>query len=310
MLVFNRPDLTRRVFERVREAQPNKLFIAADGPRQDRPGEYQLCKEVRAIVQEVDWECDVYTLFRAENLGLKEAVSSAITWFFDQIEEGIILEDDCLPDPTFFPFCAELLNRYRNDERIMVISGNNFQNGHLSSHISYYFSVYNHIWGWATWRRAWQHYDGDLTQWPQLCKTEWLIQWLGDRQGGQYWQQIFDKVYKRQINSWDYPWTYSCWVQHGLTILPNANLVSNIGFDERGTHTHGKENPAANLPVQSINFPLIHPKGMMRNYNADRYTTEQYFVMRLPPPRWQQLGYMMRKRLRIMFNALLLQRAA
>lgn len=288
-LIFNRPDLTKQVFECIREAHPAQLFIAADGPRADRPGEADLCAQTRAVVKTIDWECKVHTLFRDHNLGCKMAVSSAITWFFDHVEEGIILEDDCLPHPSFFSFCRELLERYRDDERIMAISGNNFQPAHSTSPYSYYFSIYNHIWGWASWRRAWQHYDGDFRRWPHLRDSSFLKNLHKNGSAVNYWQSIFDKAYAGQIDSWGYPWTYSCWVQNGLTILPKVNLVTNIGFDERATHTKDQYAKVANLETKPIEFPLRHPSSTVANHQADRYTTMHHFGIHPPTPLWRRI---------------------
>lgn len=290
-LIFNRPDLTQQVFEQIRQASPEQLFIAADGPRADRLGEAALCAEARSIVDKVDWPCEAHTLFRDQNLGCKMAVSGAITWFFEHVEEGIVLEDDCLPHPTFFRYCAELLNRFEDDERIMVISGNNFQEYKIKSRYSYYFSIYNHVWGWASWRRAWMHYDSQLTHWPQLRDNNWLSDIFHESASVKYWRRIFNDVHAGLINNtWDYPWTYSCWVQNGLTILPSVNLVSNIGFDSRGTHTQNGTSRLSNLPMQAMPFPLIHPKQVKRNYQADQYTAQKIFGVRPTVPRWKRLS--------------------
>jgi len=288
-LVFNRPDLTVRVFQEIRAARPDRLFIAADGPRADRSDDEGLCIETRSIVTQIDWPCEVHTLFRDKNLGCKRAVSSAITWFFQHVEEGIILEDDCLPVNSFFGFCAELLKRYRMEERIMMISGDNFVPRSRLPDYSYRFSIHAHIWGWATWRRAWEHYDDNLQDWPRLRSTSWLIEWLGDKAAAAYWRAIFDQVYAKQIDTWDYPWTYSCWVQRGFTVLPTVNLVSNIGFDERATHTVDSKSDSANLRRDSITFPLRHPTVLAPNINADQYTTRHHFGVSFTVPAWGRL---------------------
>lgn len=273
LLIFNRPNLTQKVFQQIRQARPRQLFIAADGPRYNVPEDKELCAQARQIVDMVDWECQIHTLFRDTNLGCKRAVSSAIDWFFEHIEAGIILEDDCLPHPTFFRFCAELLNRYRDDERIMVISGTNFLLGRRFTPYSYYFSRYNGIWGWATWRRAWQHYDSEMKQWPTLRSTSWLLDIHGDRVIATYWRNIFDRTYAGKIDSWGYQWLFSCWAQNGLAIHPEeVNLVSNIGFGKAATHTKGNESRVANLPVAAMQFPLRHPSFVVRCREADSLT--------------------------------------
>jgi hypothetical protein len=284
LIIFNRPDVTKRVMSRVQEVQPSRLFVAADGPRPDHPEDHRLCEEARTVAGQITWECDVRTLFRDQNIGLKQAVSSAITWFFEHVDSGIILEDDCVPHFTFFRYCAELLDRYQHDERIMGISGNDFQPEGHGLLASYYFSAFPHCWGWATWKRAWTHYDGSLQQWPTLRDTKWLNGWLGSGDEVEYWTSIFDRVYRNEIDSWAYPWTYSCWVQHGLTILPKDNLVSNIGFDERATHTKNPDSEAADMPVRPLEFPLEHPASIVRHYQADRYTSKHHYRVAKPRP--------------------------
>jgi len=167
-LIFNRPDTTQKVFNAIRKAKPKQFFIAADGSPPDREGEIEKCQKSRKIATSVDWDCEVKTLFRDKNLGCKIAISSAIDWFFENVEEGIILEDDCLPHQSFFWFCQELLEYYRNDTRIMHISGDNFQFGRKRGEGSYYFSKYSHVWGWATWRRAWKCFDINMKSFEEF----------------------------------------------------------------------------------------------------------------------------------------------
>lgn len=267
-LIFNRPDETERALHRIREARPQRLYVAADGPRLDRPEEPGKCEQVREIATRVDWDCELKTLFREENLGCRKAVSGAIDWFYENEEAGIILEDDCLASQSFFFFCQELLDRYRNDNRIMVVSGNNFQFGKKRTDCSYYFSRYNHCWGWATWRRAWRFYDAAMSHWPRVRDEGYLEDVLSDQSLVKYWTRIFDIAYRGEVDSWAYRWTFSCWIQNGLSILPNVNLVSNIGFGDTGTHTKG-DHPVANLPTENVSFPLKHPPVMIRDNEAD-----------------------------------------
>ena len=226
----------------------------------------------------VDWDCEVKTLFSDKNLGCKVAVSRAIDWFFEHVEEGIILEDDCLPHPTFFRFCEELLNKYRDDERIGQISGDNFQFGKKRTEYSYYFSRYTLIWGWATWRRAWKNYDVDMKSWPEIHDNGWLQDWLGNKKLVHYWMRIFEMTYQGEINTWDYQWTFTCWIRNCLTILPNVNLISNIGFSAGGTHTSCKNDKSANIPVEAMEFPLRHPPFMSRDSSSDKLTEKRYLV--------------------------------
>jgi len=280
--IFNRPYTTEKAFEAIRQAKPTKLLVVADGPRADRPGEVEKCAAARAIIDRVDWDCEVLKNYSDVNQGCKLRVSSGLDWIFDTVEEAIILEDDCLPHPAFFRFCEELLEKYRGDKRIAMISGVNFQFGRKRTSYSYYFSRYTHIWGWASWRRAWEYYDVTMKLWPTIKEGGWLQDILGNFQTSKYWGNIFQSVYDGKINTWDYQWTFACWVQCGLSILPNVNLVSNIGFGINSTHTKG-QSKFANMPVEPITFPLLHPPYVLRDAMADAYTeNDQFTVQPLP----------------------------
>jgi len=271
-LIFKRPDTTEKVFEAIREAKPPKLLVVADGPRAASIGEAQKCAATRAIIDRVDWDCEVLTNYADANMGCKKRVSSGLDWVFNTVEEAIILEDDCWPQPTFFRFCEELLDKYRDDERIMVVAGNNFQYGRKRTSDSYYFSRYNHCWGWASWRRAWQHYDNDMRLWPIVRDGGWLNDFLSDSVSVKFWTQTFQDTYEGKINSWAYNWTFTCWIHNGLTILPQVNLISNIGHVAEATHTQNKASKFANMPVEAVDFPLQHPPFMMRDEKADSFT--------------------------------------
>lgn len=279
LLIFNRPDTTKKVFEVIRQVMPPKLLVVADGPRAERMGEQEKCAAARAVIEQVDWTCEVLTNYSDINLGCKQRVSSGLDWVFERVEEAIILEDDCLPHPTFFRFCEELLEYYRYDTRIMAISGNNFQFGRKRTEYSYYFSRYNHCWGWASWRRAWQYYDVDMKLWSQIKEKNWLKDILYDSQAEDYWLKRFDFTYDNLINSWAYRWTFACWIQSGLSILPNINLVSNIGFSSEGTHTV-KPNKFANIPSEAMPFPIQHPPFVIRDSEADAFTQRNHFSNR------------------------------
>lgn len=271
-LVFNRPDTTKQTFQLIRKARPFRLYVAADGPRSENEGEVAKIEEVRRIATAVDWDCEVMTLFCDNNLGCKMAVSGAITWFFEHEEEGIILEDDCVVDPSFFPYCESLLAKYRHDTRIMAISGDNFQKTQCRDGFSYYFSRYPHCWGWATWKRAWRLFDRDLVTWPGVKEKDLLYDiGAGNEHFVAYWRDIFDQCHAGRIDSWAYPWTYSCWIQRGLTVLPAVNLVSNIGFSSEATHTN-ENSPHARLPRHRLQLPLSHPPCLVRDFHADSYT--------------------------------------
>lgn len=256
-IIFNRPETTKKVFEVIRQAKPKKLFIAADGPRDSKPNEKELCEKVKKIATQIDWDCEVKTLFREKNLGCGKAVSSAITWFFENVEEGIILEDDCLPDLSFFKFCSELLDKHRLDEKVFMISGDNFLPESLRLKESYYFSKFAHIWGWATWRRAWKKYDFQMKDFPIFLSQKKITEIWKDRNTQKYWLEKFNEVYKHKIDTWDYQWVYTIWKNNGFSIAPNVNLISNIGFGIEGTHTLNKNDSSANLNTNKIGFPLI-----------------------------------------------------
>ena len=295
ILAFNRPNTTARVFEALRAVRPAQIFFAVDGPRQEKPDDAGRVARVRELTATVDWQSDVQTLFRPRNLGCKHAVSQAITWFFEHVDEGVVMEDDCVPHPSFFPFARELLERYRDDERVMAISADNFLRGARKTQYSYYFSRYLHIWGWATWRRAWRHYDHAMRQWPQLRDSGWLTDLLGDRAAASYWTQIFDETYGERNMSWGYRWMFSAWRQSGLSINPSVNLVSNIGFGDSATHAVQHDNPLAALPVQPMEFPLRHPPEVIRDKEADRYTQRNLFSA---PSRWRSVARRVRNLLR------------
>lgn len=287
-LIFNRPDTTEQVFEEIRRVKPPKLLVVADGPRQDRTSEVEKCAAARAVIDRVDWPCEVLTNYSDVNLGCRRRVSSGLNWVFDTVEEAIILEDDCLPHSTFFRFCEELLEKYRDDERIALIAGTNYQFGRKRTNFSYYFSRYNHIWGWASWRRAWKDYDVEMNSWPEVRDGEWLYDLLGE-DVARYWMANFERAYTGKIDTWDYQWTFACWIHNGLSILPNVNLVSNIGFGEEATHTKNSESKVANLPMEEMGFPLIHPNFVIRDARADDFTHNLVFKQSTNAQRLLQL---------------------
>src|SRR6266516_3000821 len=242
-IIFNRPRHTRETFAAIRNQQPCKLFIIADGPRLDHPTDSERCQEVREIVEEIDWPCEVFWNFSDSNLGCKQRVITGLDWVFSQVERAIILEDDILPNEDFFGFCEELLELYENDDRVFCITGNNFQDGQHRGRAedSYYFSRYIHVWGWATWRSAWLHNNTSLSFWPEWKKTKEWRRKFDDYNERRHWKQIFDKMFNNAIDTWDYHWTASVWFRGGLTVTPNINLVTNIGFGPDATHTIEQE---------------------------------------------------------------------
>lgn len=279
--IFNRPDTTERVFAEIAKARPPKLLVVADGPRPGRPGEEEKCAAARALIERVDWDCQVLKHYAEANLGLGSRMASGLDWIFRLVDEAVILEDDCLPHPTFFRFCQELLERYRDDKRVMTVSGNNFQFGRRRSQYSYYFSRYPFTWGWATWRRAWQFYAFKITGWPRLQQAGWLEDFLVDRRAVKYWENIFNLVFKGQMDTWDYQWILCCWLQKGLSLIPNVNLVSNLGFRPDGTHTKDCGSIFANMKLTEMVFPLRHPSVMIRDKLADSLTQNAFYHPRI-----------------------------
>ncbi|APD50324.1 nucleotide-diphospho-sugar transferase [Francisella hispaniensis] len=266
-LVFNRLDTTKQVFEAIRQAKPPKLYVASDGARKSKEGETEKVQKVRDyIMSNIDWNCEVKTLFRDENLGCKYAVSGAINWFFENEEMGIILEDDCLPSQSFFWFCEELLEIYKNDTRVWHIGGTNPIDKELTSN-EYYFSKYNRIWGWASWRRAWIHYDVDIGIWPKIKREKILFDILEQKEA-KIFEKIFDNVYEGKVETWDYQW-FLIRLLNAKAIIPNANLISNLGFGEEATHTTDEENYLANLARGEMSFPLVKKSIMVIDHKKD-----------------------------------------
>jgi len=277
LVVFNRPEHTRRVIDAIAKAKPKVLLIAADGPR--TASEHALCDETRKVALAcVTWECNVLTAFSDENLGCGIRMYTAIDWGFSRFEHLIILEDDCVPAPTFFSFCAQLLDHYCDDERVMHISGNHFHDiADSSKHAGadYYFSKYTHAWGWASWRRAWRHFDWRLQSWPAMRESGMLELWCRDEFERLLWANIFDGVHGGASDIWDYQWNYCCWVNNGLAIMPRTNLVSNIGYGESATHTKHK-NRFLDVATDDI-FVLRHPVGMVRNVAIEAMTFNENY---------------------------------
>jgi len=265
---YRRPAEMKRVLAAVRQVSPARLYAACDGPSMARPGEAALVAEVRQVIRDsVDWDCDLKTRFLDENVGCKVGVSSAIDWFFENEEEGIILEDDTVPAPSFFTFCAQLLEHYRDDPRVMHIGGTNPVDSALHSN-AYYFSIYNRIWGWATWRRAWRHYEGDIPFWPEVRDSAVLEYLIPNSLARSRLSNAFDSVHEGRIDTWDYQW-FLCRLIRGLAIIPCVNLVSNIGFHADGTHTRNPDSSLASLPAGEIRFPLQHPIAFLPDYERD-----------------------------------------
>ena len=275
-LIFNRPDVTQKVFSAIRVAQPSKLYIAADGPRQKIHEEKERCNKTRKIIEQVDWDCEVKTMFRENNLGCKKAVSEAINWFFEDEPEGIILEDDCLPSQSFFWFCQELLEHFRDDQNVGAICG--FYSNELDyrADTSYFFSRYLRVWGWAGWRRTLNGYSSDFNNlienknnWKDknFSRTNILLK--------QYWQQMFDEVNNGNIDTWDAQLQYLLWQKKQLSVVSSKNLIQNIGWLD-GAHAHTKDHNH-DLPAREINFPLVHLENVLRDARADKVIEQKSY---------------------------------
>jgi len=270
LVIYKRPDLTRRALQAIAAAKPSRLFIAADGPR--RKEDEEACRATRATLGEFQFDCDVLTNFAEENMGCGIRVHTAISWAFTHTEELIIIEDDCLPNASFFRFCEELLERFRDDERVMHVSGDNFV-GPPQTPYSYYFSKYTHAWGWATWRRAWRHFDWAMTRWPEMKAAGLVENWCPDPYEQRYWTEIFDRMHEGAPDVWDYMWMFACWSQSGLSVLPRVNLVKNDGWGPDATHTQA---PIETPPVAEMD-EIRHPPFVMRDLINDAITFDRNF---------------------------------
>jgi hypothetical protein len=274
-VVFNRPDTTKKVLEKIRQSKPKRLYIAADAPRPGNSKDQTLCDEVKASFKDIDWDCEVKCKFSDTNLGCRVAMSEAITWFFEHEEEGIILEDDCLPADSFFRFCDEMLEKYRHDTRIRHITGCNLQHGKIWGDASYYFSNMTHVWGWASWRRVWVDYK-DLPKYNTPALKEQLGNIFSDPMLVESWLDIFNRLLAGKLNSWGYQLDLVNFFNNGLTIIPNNNLISNIGFHPEATHTINPESIYANVPVTEMG-EITHPIFVLPQKQADMMTLTHDF---------------------------------
>ncbi len=282
--VYRRPEQTRRVFKAIAAARPPHLLVVADGPRSE--DERAACLAARAVLDEVDWPCRVERHFADTNLGCRRRVSSGLDWVFSRVEEAIILEDDCLPHPDFFPFCETLLARYRDDPRILHIAGTDPNPGPPRGEASYYGSRYPSIWGWATWRRAWRGYDVNLDAWPALKAAQGHLAWFDAPEEAAHFGAVWDEIRNGTLDTWDAQWLFHCRRSGGLALVPNGNMVTNIGFQDDATHTRDRRHPFAHLPARPPAFPLRHPAELVADAAADRQRAAAEFLRR--PPVWQR----------------------
>lgn len=276
-IIFNRPDLTRRVFEKIRDARPLKLYVAADGAREGKMEE-MLCEETRKIIDEVDWPCEVFRLFLTENAGCKYGPANAISWFFSNEEHGIILEDDCLPSIDFFRFCDVLLEKYANDHRITQIAGCNVQANRKQQKDTYYFSHNVEVWGWASWKRVWKNYDIELQNYFEEEIENQIFKLFSDNNLAVSFKNLFKDIKSGKISdAWDYQFKFLNFFNYGLCIIPNYNLISNIGFGAGATHTFDPEDQYANIAIDELPLTISHPKYFIPDKKADLYTLYKDF---------------------------------
>ena len=277
LIIFNRWDTALQVVSVLKKAEMKNLYIYCDGPRKEILEESNtLITAQNKILEAIDWPCEIKTNFRQENEGPRLAIGKAINWLFENEEFGIILEHDCVPAISFFSFCSRLLNYYKEDERIWHISGDNFQFGKIRGEGTYYFSKLNHIWGFATWKRAWKYYDVDMKNYESFKKQKIIRNILNDERSIKIWEDIFEKAYHQQIVTWDYQWTFAMWSNNGLAILPNVNLVSNVGFGSLALNTTNPNHLLAYMQTSEIK-DIIHPTFVLADKEADKFAINAVF---------------------------------
>jgi hypothetical protein len=267
-IIFNRPEHARAVLAAIASARPRQLFVIADGPRADRPDDVKRCAHARVLIERIDWPCDVRTNFSDVNLGVGRRIATGLDWVFDQVDRAIVLEDDCIPDPSFFRFCRELLDRHQDDRRVRTIAGSNFLMGKARNHWSYHVSNFHALHGWATWRRSWQRTDMSMRGWPEVRDNGWLIDVCGSKRMAEFWASRFDLVHRGKLETWDYPYILSCWMDQALALTPNVNLIENIGFGAEATHTRFVAD-FCHRPTEAMRFPLVHPPFFIRDAVSD-----------------------------------------
>ena len=278
LVVFNRPDITKKIVDKLREFEIKELYVFADGPRKNNIEDLNKCQKVRETINnDINWECKKTTNFKNKNYGCGHAMVSAISWFFEQVEAGIILEDDINPNYSFFRFCAELLSRYKYNKKIMHITGLNWQNGKKRGDASYYFSYYPGIWGWATWKDRWQLFNHELRGIDEYRENNKIQEITTSKEEQEHHLKTFDKIKKDKNNIWSYAWKYVIFKNKGLCIWPNKNLTANIGFGENATHTKSDNHPRFNCPTYELDFPLKHPNSIKRNIKADKFMARRMF---------------------------------
>ena len=282
IIAWRRPDKLHKLITSLKHLKPKNIYIACDGPNKNRIGEYEAVNKTRELIdKEIDWKCLIKKKYSTYNQGCKLGVSKAITWFFENVEEGIIFEDDCIPHPDFFEFSSEMLKKYRNDTRIWCITASNFLNETWIGEGSYFFSRYNLCWGWATWKRCWKEYDKDIKLWPVFKKNNLLKSIFKEKREIDFWEKTFDGLYfYGKPDTWDFQWTFCCFKNSGLTISPNVNLIENIGFGDGATHTISGNSPAVLNSYEKGSsgiLPIVNPNFVLRSEMADKKTESYLF---------------------------------
>ncbi len=280
--IYNRPGMARQVLKAIREQRPRKLFVIADGPKADDELDELRVQETLRSLELIDWDCDVMLGDSLVNLGCRNRIASGLTWAFEQTEQLVILEDDCLPTAAFFGYCRDLLDRYADEERVMMISGDRFYPS-TEADTSYYFSRWTHIWGWASWRRAWQKFDVDINSWP-MNENQTKLRASSSPREYTAWRSVFERVYRQELDTWDFSWQHACWLNNGLVAIPPRNLVTNIGFGATATHTQDSNSRWANLPAFDF-CNYSHPACVQRDVVADDWAYQNIFapVFETPP---------------------------
>lgn len=291
-VLFNRPAETQAVWNRIREARPAELFIAADGPRADRPGEAERCDAARAVTREIDWPCVVHRDEASYNMGCGRREASAFTWAFDYVDRCIILEDDTLPSPSFFPFCETLLDRYADDSRVFQISGFNSHPELGPAGCDYGFSRYGITWGWATWRRAWRHYSFEMTGWPGWRDDGGIEKFFADPIERAFWVRVMEDGWRRQrTDTWDHQWQLVRWMHNGLSVVPRVSLLRNVGFGSDATHTLDPGSPLGQIEAGELSGDLRHPEGVTPDIRYDRHVFDHdYGGRHQRTPNWYTLA--------------------
>ncbi len=272
LIIFRRPDATRRVFEAVRRAEPSQLFVIADGPREGHPDDAEQCKATRAVVEDVDWDCEVHRNYSASNLGCGRRPASGISWVFKHVDRAIILEDDCLPAASFFPFCKQVLDRYADVPQVMHVNGNTYGLDQSDWHeYSYSFGSYPQVWGWATWKRSWNEFDWTMEGWPAFRDAGMLDSLDGGAAYASVREKKWDRVYGgKDRDVWDYQWHFAVMRNNGLCVVPRKNMITNVGFGTRATHTVSEESEKASLNRHDIDLPITPPPFLVSDQRINR----------------------------------------